>query len=223
MNDDAGPPSFPLLPQVLQGDTADIYFVRAKDILEELHEDPWVGMEIFPARACRVCGITQIRQLLQETGFRGELWSLSEADSADSGEAAVEIFGHYSQFGIFETAMLGILASCTGWCTAAAEAVDAAAGVPVVSFGARHVHANVAAIMDFAAVMGGCVTCSTPLGAALAGTAPSGTMAHAYILILGDTVRAATAFDRIIDPEVPRVVLVDTFQDEAVESVRAAE
>jgi nicotinate phosphoribosyltransferase len=116
-----------------------------------------------------------------------------------------------------------MLASSTGWASAAREVVGAAGDTPVISFGARHVHPNVAGIMDYASVVGGCVTCSTPLGAALAGTEASGTMPHALILIVGDTVRAAEMFDASMAPNVPRIVLVDTFQDEAVESLRVAE
>jgi nicotinate phosphoribosyltransferase len=47
-------------------------------------------------------------------------------------------------------------------------------------------------------------------------------MPHALVLIVGDTVAAAEAFDRIMPPDVPRTVLVDTFHDEAEESVRVA-
>jgi len=39
---------------------------------------------------------------------------------------------------------------------------------------------------------------------------------------MGDTVRATLAFDRNISPEIPRVSLVDTFKDEAEESLRVA-
>jgi nicotinate phosphoribosyltransferase len=42
------------------------------------------------------------------------------------------------------------------------------------------------------------------------------------ILIFGDTVEATRAFDRHISPEVNRVALVDTFKDEAEESLRVA-
>jgi nicotinate phosphoribosyltransferase len=135
----------------------------------------------------------------------------------------MEIFGPYLEFGIYETALLGALASCTGWATAAREVVEAAGDTPVISFGARHVHPNVAGIVDYAAVVGGCQGCSTPLGAALTGTVASGTMSHAYVLIMGDTVRAAEAFHQVMPPEIPRIVLVDTFQDEAVESPRVAD
>jgi nicotinate phosphoribosyltransferase len=48
-------------------------------------------------------------------------------------------------------------------------------------------------------------------------------MPHALILIFGDTVRAVEAFDRHVDPEVPRIALVDTFKDEAEEALRVAD
>lgn len=48
-------------------------------------------------------------------------------------------------------------------------------------------------------------------------------MPHALILILGDTVAAARAFDEVIEPEVGRIVLVDTFHDEAQEAVAVAD
>jgi nicotinate phosphoribosyltransferase len=42
------------------------------------------------------------------------------------------------------------------------------------------------------------------------------------VLIFGDTVKAAEAFDRHMPPDVPRIVLVDTFHDEAEEALRVA-
>lgn len=48
-------------------------------------------------------------------------------------------------------------------------------------------------------------------------------MPHALMLIVGDTVVAAQAFDQAMPSDVPRVVLVDTYQDEAVESLRVAD
>jgi len=66
------------------------------------------------------------------------------------------------------------------------------------------------------------VGASTPAGARLAGLNPTGTMPHSLVLIFGDTVRAAEAFDRDMPPDVPRIVLVDTFKDEAEEALRVA-
>jgi nicotinate phosphoribosyltransferase len=47
-------------------------------------------------------------------------------------------------------------------------------------------------------------------------------MPHSLVLIFGDTVEAALAFDRDLGPDVPRIVLVDTFRDEAEEALRVA-
>ena len=134
----------------------------------------------------------------------------------------MRINARYSAFGLYETAILGILASGSGWASAARRIVDAAAPIPVIGFGARHVHPSVADQMDYASVVGGCIGASTPAGARLAGLAPTGTMPHALVLVFGDTVRAAEAFDRHIDADVPRIILVDTFKDEAEEALRVA-
>ena len=77
--------------------------------------------------------------------------------------------------------------------------------------------------MEYAAIVGGCLGCATPAGAALAGIEATGTIPHALILCMGDTLRAAEAFNRHIDQAVNRIVLVDTFKDEAEESLRLAE
>ncbi|GAI13224.1 unnamed protein product, partial [marine sediment metagenome] len=77
--------------------------------------------------------------------------------------------------------------------------------------------------MDYAAIIGGCVGCSSVIGAELAGIEPAGTMPHALIIVMGDTVKATIAFDKHMPAEVPRVSLVDTFRDEPEESLRVAE
>jgi len=59
--------------------------------------------------------------------------------------------------------------------------------------------------------------------AELIGEEPSGTMPHALILLMGDTVEATKAFDEVIDPKVRRVSLIDTFNDEKIEAIRVAE
>jgi nicotinate phosphoribosyltransferase len=76
--------------------------------------------------------------------------------------------------------------------------------------------------MDYAAIVGGCAGCSSIAGAKLAGIEPAGTIPHALILIIGDTVKATLAFDKRMPAGVPRVSLVDTFRDEAEESVLVA-
>jgi nicotinate phosphoribosyltransferase len=208
---------------ILTGQTADVYFVRTQEILRREGLNPVVTAEVFGGRAGVLCGLREVLTLLRRVLPRdARVEALREGDHIAAREVVLRITAHYDDFGLYETAVLGTLAHETGWATGAAEVVAAAQGIPVMSFGARHVHPDISARMDYAAIIGGCVGCSTTAGAVLTGTEPSGTIPHALVLIFGDTLAATEAFDRIIDPKVGRVALVDTFHDEAEESVRVA-
>ena len=210
-------------PPILSGDTADIYFMRTREAMQAAGLNPIAVMEVFPARDGLLCGMQEVIALLREVlPPDREVWALTEGDGISAKEVVLRIKARYLSYAVYETAILGMLASETGWATAAAECVAAAGSIPVVSFGARHVHPNAAPYLDYAAMIGGCSGCSTTFGARLSGTEPSGTMPHAMVLCFGDSVEAALAFDRHIAPEVSRTVLVDTFMDEAEESVRVA-
>ncbi|MGH7903916.1 MAG: nicotinate phosphoribosyltransferase [Candidatus Dormibacteraceae bacterium] len=207
------------------GPAADVYFTRAATTLEGEHLNPVVAMDFFCDRPGVLCGMREATDLLCSVLLAGdELWALPEGAAIAPREVVMRLRGPYLRFGRFETALLGMLASCSGWATRAREIVDAAAGTRVISYGARHVHPLIGPTMEYAAVVGGCAGCATPGGAELAGlAAPSGTMPHSMILIFGDTVRAALAFDEQMPEDVIRIVLVDTFKDEAEESLRVAE
>ena len=213
--------------EILSGDSADVYFARADRILEVEGLDPVVTMEVFARRDAVLCGIDEAKNLLGHVLAKAgdgeaQLEALADGDRITPKEVVLRIRARYRQFGLYETAMLGMLAQSTGWATAARECVDVAAPEPVISFGARHVHPDITDVLDYAAIVGGCVGASTPAGARLAGLAPTGTMPHSLVLIFGDTVKAAEAFDRDLGPDVPRIVLVDTFRDEAEEALRVA-
>jgi nicotinate phosphoribosyltransferase len=213
--------------EILSGESADVYFARAESILEREGLDPLVTMEVFGRHDAVLCGIDEARNLLGHVlasadATETSLEALDDGDRIGPKEVVLRIRARYRAFGLYETAFLGMLAQSTGWATAAREVVDAAAPQPVVSFGARHVHPDIVDVLDYAAIVGGCVGASTPAGARLAGLSPTGTMPHSLVLIFGDTVRAAEAFDRDLDPDVPRIVLIDTFKDEAEEALRVA-
>ncbi len=213
--------------EILSGDSADVYFARAESILEREGRDPIVTMEVFTRQDAILCGMDEAKNLLGHVLASADpaetsIEALSDGDAITSKEIVLRIRARYRRFGMYETAFLGMLAHSTGWATAARECVVAAAPDPVISFGARHIHPDITDVLDYAAIVGGCVGASTPAGARLAGLAPTGTMPHSLVLIFGDTVEAALAFDRHIGPEVPRIVLVDTFKDEAEEALRVA-
>ncbi len=214
--------------EVLTGESADVYFARAERILEREGMDPTVTIEVFSRESALLCGISEAKTLLSHvlagvdpSDYTVE--ALDDGEAFDVKEVVLRIRAKYRKVGLYETAILGMLAQSTGWATAARECVDAAGDIPVISFGARHVHPDVTDVLDYAAIVGGCVGASTPAGARLAGLNPTGTMPHSLVLIFGDTVEAARAFDRDLGEEVPRIVLVDTFRDEAEESLRVAE
>ena len=219
------PSRFAPSPEVLSGQTADVYFARTIEILGYEGLDPVASMEVFSSRAGVLCGIEEVKQLLLRVLPEGnrEVWALSEGETIQRKEVVLRITAPYQSYGLYETAICGILAHCSGWATAARECVDAAGGVPLISFGARHVHPSVAGLLEYSAVVGGCKGCSSIAGAELSGIEPTGTMPHALIIVMGGTVRATLAFDKYMPDGVPRVSLVDTFRDEAEESVSVAQ
>ncbi len=218
-------PKFKPSEAVLSGETADVYFTRTMDILRQEALNPVATMEIFSTRGGVLCGIEEVKALLSTVLPKGkhEVWALAEGETIDSLEVVLRLTAPYQSYGLYETAMVGILAHCSGWATAARECVDAAHGIPVISFGARHVHPLVAGVMDYSATIGGCAGCSSIIGAKLAGMEPAGTIPHSLIIIMGDTVKATIAFDKHMPAGVPRVSLVDTFKDEAEESLLVAQ
>ena len=212
---------FEIRRSLLVGETADVYLQRTLTILRNEGVNPVVALEFSPRRAGIFCGIAEVRGLLArvlpESG--SEVWALSEGDSIEAGEVALRVKAPYSSVGLYETAISGILAQSTGFASAARECVDAAKGTPVLALGARHVHPDVAGILGYCAIVGGCVSCSTIQGARLAGITPAGNMPHSLSLLLGGTVQAMEALDKHMPQEVPRVALVDTFRDESEEAL----
>lgn len=208
--------------EIRSGATADVYFVRTQEILErEGKSVTTVTAEIFPSRPGIVAGTLECLELLK--GLPLEIWGLDEGEPFAEKDTILRITGPYSLFGPYETALLGILASSSAWATAARECREAAGGAPFYCFGARHIHPAVAPVMERAAVVGGAAGASCILGAKLAGKEPVGTIPHALVLIMGDTVKTAVAYNTYMPKDAPRTILVDTFHDEAEEALRVAE
>lgn len=207
------------------GPASDVYFQRAQKTLAGAHVDALVTMDFFSSKPGVLCGAAEAVRLLGGVLKEGDqVWAVAEGSTMGVRETVLRVRAPYSHFGVYETALLGMLSSCSGWATAAREIVEAANGKRVISFGARHVHPLIGPTMEYSAVVGGVAGCATPLGAQLAGLqGASGTMPHAMILLFGDTVKAAKAFDQHMGDDVLRIVLVDTFKDEAEESLRVAE
>ncbi len=221
--------------EIKSGETTDVYFVRTKRVLEWLGlTDVRVVAEITPPRRlpqnwpwCVLCGVEEAAKLLE--GYPVTAYSMPEGtvffskDSRGYAEPVFFIEGKYVDFGVIETALLGLLCQATGVATRAARIRKIAGDKLVASFGIRRMHPAIAPMIDRAAYIGGFDGVSGITGAKLIGMPPVGTMPHALIIIVGDQVKAWKAFDEALDPEIPRVALVDTYYDEKVEAVMAAE
>ncbi|SFR05392.1 nicotinate phosphoribosyltransferase [Desulfoscipio geothermicus] len=208
--------------EIARGLTTDIYFIRTREILRHMGlEKTQVTAEIFTGGSGVLAGTTEVKNLL--AGLPVEVWALPEGAQIEEKQVVMRITGAYDVFGIYETAVLGALASSSGWATAARRCREAARDKRVVCFGARHVHPAVAPVMERAAIIGGADGASCILGAKLAGQEPLGTVPHAVMLIVGDTVEVARVYQQIMPPDAPVIILVDTFKDEAEESLRVAE
>ena len=153
--------------EILSGATGDVYFARASSILDQEGLDPVVTMEVFCREDAVLCGMGEAKNLIghvlaEEAGAVVE--ALDDGDRVAPKEIVLRIRARYRAFALYETAMLGMLSQSTGWATAARACVEAAAPQPVISFGARHVHPDITDVLDYAAIVGGCVGASTPAG-----------------------------------------------------------
>jgi nicotinate phosphoribosyltransferase len=94
----------------------------------------------------------------------------------------------------------------------------------VLSFGARHVHPSIAAMIERSALVAGLDGFSHVAAGDVIGREASGTMPHALVICFGrgNQEKAWQAFDEAVPEDVPRVALCDTYTDETDESLRAA-
>ncbi len=212
---------------IREGRATDAYFQRTKATLEAAGRNPHVVAEVtadqFPTGQFEVVtGIASAAQLFD--GRPVDVDALPDGQLFDGGPV-MRIAGPYLAFAELETALLGLLSQPSGYATAALEARLAAPESLVLSFGARHVHPSIAAVVERAALVAGLDGFSHVAAGDLLGREPSGTMPHALLYCFGEgnQERAWQAFDETVPDEVPRIALVDTFWDEKSESLLAAE
>jgi len=212
---------------IAEGRATDAYFDRTVETLEHAGRNPTVTAEVtadqFPSGNWGLlAGLKDAAHLLE--GRAIDVDALLEGQLFDGGPV-LRIQGPYLEFCRLETALLGFLSHATGVATAALEARLAAPDATVLSFGTRHVHPSIGAMVERSALLGGLDGISNVAGGEVIGHEAGGTMPHALIICFGRGNQEAAwqAFDEAVAPEVPRVALVDTYDDEVEEAIRAAE
>ncbi|ARS89589.1 nicotinate phosphoribosyltransferase [Natrarchaeobaculum aegyptiacum] len=212
---------------IAAGTATDAYFERTRTTLQHAGKNPHVVAEVtadqFPTGAFEVfTGVAEAAELL--AGRDVDVDALPDGQLFDGGPV-MRIEGPYLAFAELETALLGLLSQPSGFATAALEARLAAPDSLVLSFGARHVHPALAAVVERAALLAGFDGFSHVAAGELLDREASGTMPHALMFCFGEGNQsdAWRAFDEAVPEETPRIALVDTFWDEKSESLLAAE
>ncbi|MDT7872333.1 MAG: nicotinate phosphoribosyltransferase [Sulfolobaceae archaeon] len=213
---------------ILKGEITDVYFDRAVRTLEHLgFKEVKVRMEIHSYGLPKdyqwavFTGLEEVLNLLE--GKDVTVYAMPEGTLFKEIEPVMIIEGNYVDFGVYETAFLGILRHYSSISTKAARIKRLALDKTVLFFGLRALHPAIAPMVDRAAYIGGCDGVSGAFNEKTIGVKPSGTMPHALMLSVGDNVKAWKAFDEAMPPDVPRIILADTFEDERTEALKAAQ
>ena len=220
--------AIPSQEEIRRGDTTDVYFVRTMEVLRKLgKEKVRVKAEGFVKQFpdayehAVLAGMDEMLSLL--SGRNVNVQAMGEGSLFLLGEPVFSIEGSYGEFCEMETAMLGILCQASGIATKTSRIKALAGDRTVLSFGARRMHPALSTIIDRYAFLGGADGVSVVRSAAFLGESPQGTMPHALVLVIGDTVEALRGFDQAVAADIPRVCLIDTLGDEKFEALRAAE
>lgn len=214
--------------EIKSGKLTDVYFERGVEILKAKKIDKWVKGEVRATELpddwewCVLAGLEETANLL--SGLKVNVYAMPEGTIFHPEEPVVVVEGMYTDFAVYETALLGFLCQATGVATKAARCRLAAGPErKLYSFGARRMHPAITPMIERNAFIGGCDGVAVGESARLIGEQPVGTMAHALILTIGDELETFKAFHEVIEPEVKRVALIDTFNDEKIAAIRAAE
>lgn len=212
---------------IKSGKITDVYFDRTMQVLKAKGIKKRVRAE-FIAKSLPdgwewaiLAGIEEAVRLLE--GLPVNVRAMAEGTVFYPYQPVLEIEGEYTDFGVYETAVLGLLCQASGVATKSARFRKLAGERAVISFGARRMHPVLAPMIERNAYVGGCDGVSVIKSAELIDAEAMGTMPHALILLFGDTVEATRAYDEVISKKVKRTSLIDTFNDEKFETVRVAE
>ncbi|MEM4557536.1 MAG: nicotinate phosphoribosyltransferase [Desulfurococcaceae archaeon] len=212
---------------ILNGVVTDIYFTRTVKILRAKGIRKKVRMEFHVHKLPKgyewavFAGLEEVLYVLKDKPVT--VYAMPEGTLFKAGEPLMIIEGYYDDFAVYETALLGILRHYSSIASKAARIKKLAGNKRVLFFGLRALHPAIAPMADRAAYIGGVDAVSGVASSKYLSLQPQGTMPHALIIVYGDQVEAWKAFDEVIEHDVPRIMLVDTFYDERIETLMAAQ
>ncbi|MDK2796071.1 MAG: nicotinate phosphoribosyltransferase [Archaeoglobaceae archaeon] len=203
------------------GIVTDKYFIWTEKVLKAKNLNPKVVMEVTTSEWGIFAGLNDALSLLE--GLPVDVYAMPEGSLFFPNEPVMTVVGNYLDFARFETALLGFLCHASGIATQAFKFKMAAGEKKVFSFGTRRAHPAISAMIERSAIIGGVDGVSNFIAEKFFRVKSVGTMPHAMIICFGDQVSAWNAFDEVVDKDVPRTLLVDTYFDEKTESIIAVE
>jgi nicotinate phosphoribosyltransferase len=182
---------------------------QALQYLEELRftaeEVAWVERQPAFARVP-----PEFFDYLRRLRFTGDVWATAEGTPVFPYEPFLRVTAPLPEAQLVETALLSILNLQTAIASKAHRLVQAAAGRPVMEFGARRAHGTEAALYAArAAYLAGCASTSFVEAGRRFGVPVSGTMGHSWILAASSE-RAAFMEYAALFPN-HTVLLLDTY------------
>jgi nicotinate phosphoribosyltransferase len=225
---------------------ADKYFERAKVILQKDGKNPWVNMQVFVRKGPgKVAGIREAIDIITGNSdiekVGGRIYAKKDGQRYAPTETVMNIISPIQEIIELETVYLGVIAAAItrendgkdidlkAIQRNVMQVVELAGDRPVFYFGARHWHYEMDQAITKAAFDGGVRDCSTDNGAETVGKKGMGTIPHALENIFAyyfgrdrAVVEATKAFDRYMDPAIPRIALIDYNNREITDTIATA-
>jgi nicotinate phosphoribosyltransferase len=225
---------------------ADKYFLRTNEILKAENLNPWINMQVFVRKGPgKVAGIKEAIDIITQNSniekVGGRIYAAKEGSTYNSKETLMNILVPIQEKIELETVYLGVITagitrendhrelnySLIG--ENMAKVVELAGHRPVLYFGARHWHYSEDKALSKLAFENGIRFFSTDNGAECFGLKGGGTIPHALENIYAwksgfeNAVKESTlAFDRVIDPEITRIALIDYNNREITDTLSTA-
>jgi len=205
----------------------DKYFLRSREILARDGLNPRVKYRVFLHRGSGiVCGLDEAIAIIRKYAPKPEeieVFALYDGMHYEAKETIMTIEGPVQDLVELETMFLGVISTGTSIASQMDEVCTAAIGKDVFYFGARHWRFDSMHEVGYAAWVGGSKGSSTDMGAIAFGGKGMGTIPHALVLVYDDTVKATKKFSEVFGGKTKVIALIDTFNKEVTDSVRAAE
>lgn len=226
----------------------DKYFLRTNEILKADNLNPIVLMQIFIRKGeVPVYGIDEAIESIKKYAESSNLkiWAVKEGSYIENCETIMLIEGHIQDFVELETFYLGVISRQTTLRNSEIKDVTETKILknayeimsqivetvqrPVIYMGARHWGWELDYDLSNMALKAGATSCSTDNGALSHDQLGVGTTPHVleniYAWKYGKenaVVESIKAFDKHIDQSVPRIALIDYFNQEAIDMYNSA-